>query len=330
MTGPPRGHTAFRLKCLPFKVRYASSDIERPVPAARPRGDTAMEELIKESFKAEPGGRLAIDTFSGLIVARGWDAEEVEVKMLCESRASGGDDAHRLIRDLDMSIKKDGNAVAVKVANPGKRRGVSLAFIVSVPRSFNADLKTSGGSVTATDIAGEVRARTSGGGLTLARIRGPVNLETSGGSIDIRAVEGDVDMRTSGGSISAEQVQGRLVAKTSGGSIRLIDVCGAIQAETSGGAVAARFPSPLRADCDLRTSAGSIMVEIDDSTGFDLDAEARGGETLADFDGLYGRRTHGRSLVAAINGGGPRLTMRTSSGSIHVTRLPGQADRAAH
>lgn len=84
------------------------------------------------------------------------------------SVVTGGEaDAGRLIRDLDVNIKKDGDAV-VKVANPGRKQGVSLAFIISVPRRFNAEARD---GVILNDFDGENGRRTHGSTL-LATING--------------------------------------------------------------------------------------------------------------------------------------------------------------
>jgi hypothetical protein len=79
---------------------------------------------------------------------------------------------------------------------------LQVEFRLMVPRQYNLDLNTSGGSIDVDDLIGEARVKTSGGSLALGRIEGPVDANTSGGSIALRQAKGNVLARTSGGGIT--------------------------------------------------------------------------------------------------------------------------------
>ena len=239
------------------------------------------------------------------------------------------------------------DSVAFGGAHPTCRNGECLEYSawlremeyrITVPRKFGVDLETSNGPISVTGIKGEVDARTSGGVLTFQNLDGPVNAHTSGGSITLgggkgRAVaktsggsirisdaDGDVDASTSGGSIRIERTSGRVHARTSGGEIEIREAAGAVEASTSGGGVWASFVKQRREECRLTTSGGSIHVTLAQSIHMDLDAATLGGGVWSDFGIPNNGERHSREVRAPLNGGGPLLYLRTSGGSISVTR----------
>lgn len=220
-----------------------------------------------------------------------------------------------------------------------------VEYRVMVPKKFNADIETWTGSISVSDLRGEVNAhtsggplnfqgvegpvhgRTSGGGITLVGGKGMADVRTSGGPIWIKEVAGDVDASTSGGGISIESNVGRVRARTSGGPIWIKDASGAIDASTSGGGVSASLIGQPREDCRLSTSGGPIDVTLSKDVHVDLDASTSGGRVWTDFAVPYRDERHFSELRAQLNGGGPRLYLRTSGGGITVRRADGPQAR---
>jgi len=212
----------------------------------------------------------------------------------------------------------------------------SVEYRVSLPREFNVDLSTSGGSIAVGDLKGEANTRTSGGNLDFGRIDGPVRgntsggsislmgshgrafLRTSGGEIHIEDVSGDVDAETSGGSIQVNRATGRVSVHTSGGSVTIRDTTGAVDASTSGGSVTAHLSAQPNEASRLSTSGGSINIELPRTVHVDVDAETSGGSVVSDFGAPSSRDGH--NLRASINGGGPLLHLRTSGGGIYIQK----------
>lgn len=214
----------------------------------------------------------------------------------------------------------------------------AVDYRITVPQQFNAEISTSGGSISVGSLKGEITAHTSGGSLHFDRIDGPVNgttsggsiiltgakgravVHTSGGSIQLRDIAGDVDASTSGGSISVEGVSGYVRAHTSGGRITAGEITGAIDASTSGGGVTATLLSQPKQDCRLSTSGGRIDVSLASDVRVDLDASTSGGGVRTDFPVPYTGEHHHNQIHAPINGGGPLLYLHTSGGGITVHR----------
>lgn len=187
--------------------------------------------------------------------------------------------------DFEVEFAQDGNDVRVT----GERnRGfgsfkMSARFIVKIPENYNVELKTGGGSIELSDLKGTVDADTSGGSITLGRIEGDVRVETSGGSIRVEEVAGNIDAHTSGGSIKAK---------------------------------ISRQPTE---DCRLTTSCGSVTAYLSPNIAVDLEASTSGGRVSSEFDvnGSFKKRR----ISGTINGGGPKLVLKTSGGSVSVKEI---------
>lgn len=295
----------------------------------------AGAETYRRSFDVGDGGRLNVDTDVGSIEVRAAGSGRVEIEV--EASGSRAD-------ELELDFSQNGDDVTVRADFPRQRgwfnwgsSGIRVEFVITVPERYDVDLETSGGSISVSDLAGEVLAETSGGSLDFGRIRGPVRAHTSGGSIRLEGSEGDAEVDTSGGSIKIGDVEGRVKANTSGGSIeidrargrvdadtsggsiRVDEVMGAIRASTSGGRVTAYISEQPADDCRLTTSGGDVVVYLADGIGVELDAEASGGRVQSDFEVAGGRRTK-TALAGAIHGGGPELHLRSSGGGVRVER----------
>lgn len=249
---------------------------------------------IHRTFNVAPGGTLTLDT----------DAGDVRV----EPGAAGVTVDVKRTRNLNVTFAQSGNDVTVSAKDEGPIswfhwNSDDARFIVTVPSAYNVRVSTSGGEVHVGDIRGAIRVHTSGGSLEVGNVTGPVDARTSGGSINVGRVEGEVH------------------AHTSGGSITIGDAAGTIDAETSGGSIHARLSRAPRTDSKLSTSGGSISVSIANNIALDVDARSSGGGVESDVPVTIQGRQDDDSLLGKINGGGPRLVLRSSGGGIHIKRL---------
>ena len=167
-------------------------------------------------------------------------------------------------------VSKEGNTVTVRArrTNSDKRWNWSgsitmdARYNVRVPKQFSADLRTSGGTIAANGISGEVKADTSGGKLKFSqlgaveradqrrrhcdeRLPGPLVVSTSGGDIETEGGSGKLDARTSGGAISVRNFTGDTEVKTSGGKLTLENIKGRLTGKTSAGAINASLVDPV-------------------------------------------------------------------------------------
>jgi hypothetical protein len=272
----------------------------------------AGAEDFRQSIAAEPGGQLEIRLDVGSVEVEGSDGEEIEV----EARATNWGP---LGREMHFELSGDGVRTRLRGTFVGWAPGIggpSVRVRVRVPTEHSLDVETRGGSVEVRELEGDVVAQTSGGQLEVNEIEGDVRLRTSGGSIDVEEVDGDLGARTSGGSISASEVSGAVDVRTSGGSIHLSEVGGPVEARTSGGSITTRFEEAPAGT--LETSGGGIAVDFAGGAEFTLEARTSGGRVTVEAPLATRGRIESDHVEGDVNGGGPRLRLRTSGGNITV------------
>ena len=306
-----------------------------------------LEDTITRAFKADPGGQLVVDLDRGSIEIKTADASSVNVEI---TRKAGGSQskAEQTLKDHEVTITQTGGKVEVKAEYKGEKNRswfsrspeLQVQCRITVPRKFDVDLKTAGGSIKVGELIGKVQAHTSGGNMAFEKIEGPVSAHTSGGSVTVATakgkvdvktsggnlslddIQGDVDAQTSGGSIRAEKLTGKSFVKTSGGNIEVAGIKGQIEARTSGGSVTAKLFEQPAGDCTFNTSGGNVTVVLDAKVAVDVDARTSAGRVSTDFPvvAVIQGEQKKNELRGKINGGGPLITAHTSGGSVHIRK----------
>lgn len=285
------------------------------------------EPVVQRSFHVNPGGLLRLDSDFGNVSVTASGENMVRVELRREVRKANRAEAERILADMDLDFRQDGDDVHVRLRQPSgfwhfnRNQGLHLSFTISVPSRFNVDLKTGGGHISVNDLEGTVRARTSGGNLQLGRIAGAVDARTSGGNIDLEGGGGPVEVHTSGGHIRIGRSGGAVNAHTSGGSISVEEVQGSIKASTSGGSVNASLSRQPEAECDLSTSGGSIHVLLGRDLNLNLFAHTSGGSIRSDLPLTVQGQISTHRLEGRLNNGGPLLKLHTSGGSISIAPI---------
>jgi len=304
------------------------------------------DEQITRNFDVQPGGKVVVDVDFGSIEISTNATSQVTVDIVRKVTRRNKADEENFLREHPVTFSQDGNTVTVSSKAKTKSnhwwRGnqrTEAKYTLTVPAQFNAQVKSAGGGIAVSDLTGEVKADTSGGGFKFARLHGNLNGETSGGSIHVMECEGSLKVNTSGGGIDVSGGSGTLDGGTSGGSVHVRDfrgpthvetsgggitlenVSGRIQGSTSGGSISARIASPVSEEVKLETSGGGVTVQVPDGSAFNLDAETSGGGVSSELPVAVVGKVEGNSLKGAVNGGGKRVFLRTSGGSIHVRKI---------
>ena len=295
----------------------------------------ATDSPIHRTFNVAPGGTLTLDADVGDIQVKS-GGSGVTVDVTQRARVSG--------RVLNVTFDQQQNDVIVRAKFEGGSRWFNWSdddaqFVVTVPSQYNVQLTTAGGDIKVGNLSGQARCKTSGGSITLGQIdgqvaantsggdvslegsRAAVDLHSSGGGIRIGDVAGAIQAKTSGGSIEIHHAGGDLNARTSGGGITIDEALGTVDAYTSGGSIRVRLAQQPRADSRLSTSGGGIIVSIAPNVAVDLDAHTSGGDVDTDVPVTLLGKQNDSSLEGKINGGGPKLVLRSSGGDIRVRKL---------
>jgi DUF4097 and DUF4098 domain-containing protein YvlB len=287
-----------------------------------------IERQLTQTFAAQPGGTLTVDTQGGNIrVVPGSDHEVKVEAHLVFPKAGSDAEADAIMKDIGFSVGPSANGVTAVARGRSKRsllptahRSVRVSFTVTVPTRFHANLKTSGGDLEIERLGGDLVAESSGGDLRLGHIAGKVEATTSGGDVRLASADGAVRIESSGGDINVGRIAASARLTTSGGDIDVADASDAVLAKTSGGDVRVRFRDTFAAASELTTSGGDIVARVTASAGFRLDARTSGGGIEAEGLAIRldpGRVSRGR-LAGTVNEGDATLTLRTSGGDIVI------------
>ena len=169
--------------------------------------------VINREFRVSMGQRLEfdLDTGGGIEVT-GWDNEMVSVEVY-----KGGSDG----ADSRVDFQQTASGIRITSEYVGKRHSYNtdIRFTVRVPRRFDLDFNSMGGSLSVCGVEGRIGGRTMGGSLHLNNLKGDVNLETMGGSITLTNSEVNGKVGTMGGRVLIENVLGDVRGSTMGGEV---------------------------------------------------------------------------------------------------------------
>ncbi len=291
----------------------------------------AGADVLEESFDADGLSRFYLQSDLGSVDIKAGNDKKITVRVERKNRA---------VDHFNVEFSREAPTLVVsgELDDDEQDSGhhMSVRFTVTVPRAFDIEIDTQGGSVSVDDIDGEADINTAGGGIKLGQIGGQVSantaggsislsgsnadatLNTAGGSIKIGDINGNVKANTAGGSISIQRAAGWVEARTAGGSISVKDSTGAVNASTAGGSISAYISQQPESDSRLRTSGGSITVYLAENVSLDIDAHINHGQIESDF-ALDNASISERRLVGKLNGGGPALSLN-ANGSVRIVR----------
>ena len=271
----------------------------------------AFIEREEKRFPAGAAPEVSLTTFDGSIQVRPWDRPEVLVEI--EKRGSDKE----AVSGIQIVADAKDNHVSVDVRKPsnekefvgiGIHHSTSARLIASVPRGAKLIVSTRDGSIT------------------VERIDGQLELRTDDGSVRVSEAAGDVLVVTRDGSITLERVAGRVDARSGDGSIRVNGTPTSLALETRDGSVSVRAErgTAMVDDWSVRTGDGTVVVELPEGFGAEIDAETQDGSVRNSLDmpnastEEASRRSDRHTLRGTLGAGGKTLKLRTSDGSIRL------------
>ena len=316
--------------------------------------------FMTRSFANESIKNVESETSGGSITVMGVPAGQAKVEVYVwpnngkKNNISKEEIQKRLDEDYKLTISAANNKLTT-IAEPKTKirdwkKALSISFKIYVPVNVSTELRTSGGSIHLSDLAGNQNFTTSGGSLHVDKLTGKIKGRTSGGSIHASNCKDDVDLSTSGGSIEADNCTGKIRLVTSGGSLDLKNLDGVIDATTSGGGIDGdHIKGELEAhtsggsidleklSCSLATSTsgGSIDVEIIElgkyarisNSGGNIDVElpnkgldlkVKGSKIKTDNLKNFSGSVEDEKLDGKLNGGGVPVTITSNSGRVSL------------
>jgi hypothetical protein len=251
---------------------------------------------------------------------------------------------HWIAADLEISIPRKAPAVI-----SGRRGDINI-----VGRNADIEISTQHGDVSTSDLTGKVNVNLSHGSARISKVTGDVTVQGRGDDISLDEIKGaarlngefdnvklakisnaisfksartdleftrlDGDLDMDSGDLRASSLVGPLRLITRSKDVRLSGVAGDVRLEDENGAVEIR--SSKLGSMEIRNRNGEVQLYLPEKAGFQLTAQARGGEIQTDYNELKvsSEGEENASATGVIGGGGPRLVINNEHGTIEIRR----------
>jgi hypothetical protein len=311
--------------------------------------ETEMTEIIKKSFPVSPGGSLTVKSSIGTVEIQAVDSNNVNIELARQIKAAR-QELEQITRDLQLDFVHNGNDVEVLVRMPEewewKRiKRIRLDMKITIPLTYNVKVRTvgviqtndlqgnvelssNGFSLTTKNVRGAVDLSSAGGPISTGDINGPATVASAGGAIRMGKIDGDFNVRSSGGSINTGRVDGRVTAHSAGGCIRIEEVTNGVEAISLGGEVSTFMSRQPESDSNFETAGGSVNLRLGEDVRLTLEADLGAGSVLSDYP-LAPRERYSSFVKGEINGGGPKIIVRTAAGNLTL-RKSGSSNPEIH
>jgi len=240
-------------------------------------------EEFSRVLPLKSGGIFSLKNVNGSITITTWMEDKVDIKAL---KTTKGDPDK--LKEVKIEVEATTNSVSVNTIFPKwKNIRVSVNYEVKVPQGVNlGKVKSTNGSVYITGPVGHTNASTTNGRIELDGAKGTVSLSSTNGRIEAVNIRGELDVYTTNGTIVLEMLsfEDTIKAKTTNGNITLR--VGSLE--------------KVNADFNARTTNGSISLDLPVT--------------------LKSMKKSRRSLEGQIGQGGPEISLRTTNGSIKITK----------
>jgi uncharacterized protein involved in outer membrane biogenesis len=254
-------------------------------------GAVTLTEPFDKTYPLRSGGSFAFKNDNGAVTVEAWDQAQVQVSAVKEVRAESDDDARQAMTHLTIEVSQSANGWRVETRMPTHDEGfwgwlsghhvqTKVDYHIKVPRHL------------------DLQAESMNGGVNVTGTQGSATVETTNGGIQVRGM------------------QGKLSAETTNGSIVLAEVAGSVKAETTNGSVKAQL-TRVEGDLSFESTNGSVVVHLPGDVRATLDASTTNGSVHSAFEVAGGRNSR-RHLTGDINGGGGKLLLSTSNGSVRI------------
>ncbi len=279
------------------------------------------------SMRAEIEMTVPQTITDAVIVTRGGELDVSDIRGRVNADSAGG--AITLDRiGGDVLVTTGGGNIELGAIGKNVRCETAGGSIALTSSGGDAVLNSAGGGIRVGNVRGRLQAETVGGNIEAKFVGGKIAAATSGGSIVVGEAGGEVTLDTAGGAIRVARAPAGIHAETASGDIQLNDVAGRVYALSAAGNVQAYFISDRQMmDSLIETNAGSIVLFLPADMRVTIDAMVDFARNLqrieSDFPDIQvtrGDSFGGVQAAGQLNGGGPLLRVRNTSGRIYIRR----------
>lgn len=185
---------------------------------------------IKEQTLPAVRGTLSVDAkLNGGIQIRGWDRNEMLLRMRIQAGARTEDEA----RQLASQVRVETAGGQIRADGPQRQKDSywDVSYEIFVPRRSDLSLETYNGGISITDVEGRIQFDAHNGG---------VSLKNLGGDVSGRTINGGLSITLTGSRWNGE----------------------GLNAETTNGGINLRMPENYSAHLETGTVNGSLNVSF--------------------------------------------------------------------
>ena len=238
----------------------------------------------EETLPLEGETTLSVTAGVGAVSIVGENRDDVHIEYIEKATAAMAD-----LSELVLDIRRDDGRLLLESHFEGDSPlfggQPSIDLSVRVPRSLVVDhVESSVGDVTVENVAGDLTVETNDGDVTIRDVRGHVAVDVTTADVVIEEVDAVGDVTASTGDLDL--------------SVPTID-----------------------GDTTFSASTGSIALGLAPDISADFAASANTGEVTVDNLPLQGGSRGESQVTGELNGGGPDLSVTTTTGDISVSRL---------
>jgi len=212
-------------------------------------------------------------------------------------------------------------------------------LVVSVPRGADVSVYLAVGSVTVTNVDGELRVDSHSAPVTASGTRGTLMVDVGAGDVRIAQAQGEVSLDTGSGSVDVTGFQGssltidtgsgdvtgsdveseELSVDTGSGEVRLTGVTSPrLSLETGSGGISAELRRDV-SSIQVETGSGDIAIRAPAMLGAEVEIETSSGDIETDFPLLVTRQSRDH-MVGTIGDGKGTIAIETGSGGIKLLK----------
>jgi lia operon protein LiaG len=233
--------------------------------------------------------------------------------------------------------------------NEGRRVTIAAAggidaradLAVQVPRGRRVELFLAVGSVSVTNVDGEVFVDAHSAPVTATGTKGILSVDVGSGGVKVTQADGELSVDTGSGDVEVSRFHGQSLSVDTGsgdvtgsqleseevsidtgsGEIRLTGVASpTLSLETGSGGVTADLRQDI-ASLRAETGSGDIAIHAPASLGAEVEIETSSGDIETDFPLQVTR--HGRDhMVGTIGDGKGTIAIETGSGEVRLLKNP--------
>ena len=128
--------------------------------------------------------------------------------------------------DAHISESQSGNNIDISIRTNAMRwfhigGSSSVTVTVTVPPNADLNMNSGDGSISASQISGQIELNSGDGSLDINHLGGSLRLHTGDGSINARDLDGNVDADTGDGTVTLQGRMDGLKARSGDGDIRV-------------------------------------------------------------------------------------------------------------